>query len=78
MTSLCTVPNWVIDRTLSGPAVDADIDHGIEPVARGGIEHAEVGDVESGEEVLLHVSDAGRAPAILVSEPTLHGAISKR
>ena len=42
-----------------GLAVDAHVGDGVEPVAGGGVERAEVGDVESGEEVLLHVADAG-------------------
>ena len=37
------------------------------PLAGGGVERAEVGDVESGEEVLLHVADAGLDAAFLVS-----------
>ena len=49
-----------------GLAVDAHIGDGVEPVAGGGVERAEVGDVESGEEVLLHVTDAGLDAAFLV------------
>ena len=43
------------------------IGHGIEPVACGRIQFPEVGDVESGEEVFLHVADAGLDAALLVS-----------
>ena len=50
-----------------GLAVDAHVGHGIEPVACGRIQCPEVGDVESGEEVFLHVTDAGLDAALLVS-----------
>ena len=50
-----------------GLAVDAHVGDGVEPVSGGGVERAEVGDVESGEEVLLHVADAGLDAAFLVS-----------
>ena len=50
-----------------GLAVDAHVGDGVEPVAGGGVERAEVGDVESGEEVFLHVADAGLDAAFLVS-----------
>ena len=56
-----------VNGTLSGLAVDAHIGDAIEPASRGGIHRAEVRDVESGEEVLLHVSDAGLGPAFLVT-----------
>ena len=42
-------------------------------MAGGGVEFAEVGDIESGEEVFLHVADAG-LDAISCPAPTLHGA----
>ena len=38
--------------------MQADIGHRIEPVPRGGIEGAEVGDLQPREEVLFHVPDA--------------------
>ena len=53
--------------TLSGLAMDTHVGDVVEPLARGGIEGTEVGDVESGEEVLLHVPDAGLDTAFLVS-----------
>ena len=67
-----------VEGPLVGLAVGAHVGDGVEPVARGRIERPEVGDVESGEEVLLHVTDAGLERPFSCPAPTLHGAMSKR
>ena len=45
-----------LDRFLPGFAVQAHIGHGIEPLAGRGIQGAEVGQLQTGEEILFHIA----------------------
>ena len=56
-----------VDGTPAGLAVEAHVGHGVEPLAGGRIEVTEVGDLEAGEEVFLHVAHAGFDAALLVT-----------
>ena len=47
--------------------MQAHIGHGIEPVPGGGIEGAEVGDLQPGEEILFHVAHAVFHPAFFIA-----------
>ena len=55
-----------LDGRFAGLAVDAHVGDGVEPLAGGRIEVAEVGDFEAGEEIFLDVADAGFDAALLV------------
>ena len=56
-----------VDGTLLGLAMDAHVGDGVEPVPARGVQGVEVGEVESGEEILFHVPHAGLDPTLLVT-----------
>ena len=62
-----------VDGTAVGLAVDAHVGDGIEPLAGGRVEVAEVGDFEAGEEVFLDIADAGFDAALLVTGADVAG-----